>query len=45
MTALGIQALLERQFDIYLTPQEIRNVTFANLDELSAANQFTVVDK
>ena len=45
MTAIEIKETLEREFEVYLTPQEIRNLTFASLDELSAANQGTEVDK
>jgi fatty acid synthase len=45
MTGVEIKETLEREFEIYLTPQEIRNLTFARLDELSAANQCTEVDK
>jgi len=45
MTAVEIKENLEREFEVYLTPQEIRNLTFARLDELSAANQSTEVDK
>jgi acyl carrier protein len=45
MTAVEIKETLEREFEVYLTPQEIRNLTFASLDELSAANQCTEVDK
>jgi fatty acid synthase len=45
MTTVEIKETLEREFEIYLTPQEIRNLTFANLDELSAANQCADVNK
>jgi fatty acid synthase len=45
MTTVEIKETLEREFEIYLTPQEIRNLTFANLDELSAANQCTEINK
>jgi fatty acid synthase len=44
MTIVEIKETLEREFEIYLTPQEIRNLTLARLDELSAANQCTEVD-
>jgi len=44
MTGVEIKKTLEREFEIYLTPQEIRNLTFAKLDELSAANQCTEVN-
>jgi len=39
MTAVEIKETFEREFEVYLTPQEIRNLTFVSLDELSAANQ------
>jgi len=45
MTAVEIKETLEREFEVYLTPQEIRNLTFARLIELSAVNQCTEVDK
>jgi len=45
MTAVEIKETLEREFEVYLTPQEIRNLTFARLDELSAGNRCTEVDK
>jgi fatty acid synthase len=45
MTGVEIKETLEREFEIYLTPQEIRNLTFARLDELSAAKKCTEVDK
>jgi fatty acid synthase len=45
MTAVEIKASLEREFEIYLTPQEIRNLTFTSIVELLAANQHTEVDE
>jgi fatty acid synthase len=45
MTAVEIKDTLEREFDIYLTPQEIRSLTFARLNELSAVKQCTEVDE
>jgi fatty acid synthase len=45
MTAVEIKETLERKFEIYLRPKEIRNLTFARIDELSAANRCTEVDK
>jgi fatty acid synthase len=45
MTAVEIKEMLEREFEINLTPQEIRNLTFARTDELSAGNRCTEVDK
>jgi fatty acid synthase len=44
MTAVEIKETLEREFDVYLTPQEIRTLTFAGLNELSVANQCAEVD-
>jgi len=45
VTTVEFKGTLERMFDVYLTPQEIRNLTFASLDELSAVNRCTEVDK
>jgi len=45
MITVEIKETLQREFEIYLTPQEIRNLTFANLDELSTVNQCTEVNK
>jgi len=45
MTAVEIRETLEREFEKHLTPQEIRNLTFVRLSELSAANQCIEVDK
>jgi fatty acid synthase len=45
MTAVEIKETLEREYEVYLTPQEIRNLTFARIDELSAGNLCTDVDK
>jgi len=45
MTVVEIRETLEREFEVYLTLQEIRKLTFASLDELSAANQCTEVNK
>ena len=45
MTAVEIKETLEREFELHLTPQEIRNLTFARLDELSAANKCTEVER
>jgi fatty acid synthase len=44
MTAVEIRETLEREFEVYLTPQEIRKLTFVRLSELSAVNQCTEVD-
>ena len=40
-----IKETLEREFEVYLTPQEIRNLTFVSLHELSVAKRCTEVDK
>ena len=45
MTAVEIKETLEREFEVYLTPQEIRNLTFASLDELSVVNRCIQVEK
>ena len=45
MTAVEIKETLQREFEVYLTPQEIRDLTFARLNELSAANRSTELDK
>jgi hypothetical protein len=45
MTVLEIKETLQREFEVYLTPQEIRDLTFARLNELSAANRSTELDK
>jgi hypothetical protein len=44
-TAVEIKETLERKFEVYLTLQVIRNLTFASLDELSAGNKCTEVNK
>jgi fatty acid synthase len=41
MTVVEIKETLEREFEVYLTPQEIRNLTLARIDELSAGNRCT----
>jgi len=45
MTAVEIKQALEGEFEIFLTPKEIRNLTFARLDTLLVVNQCTEVDK
>ena len=45
ITVVEIKETLEREFEVFLTPQEIRKLTFASLDVLSAANPCTEVDK
>jgi len=44
-TVVEVKETIEREFEVFLTPQEIRNLTFASLDVLSAANRCTEVDK
>lgn len=39
MTAVAIKQTLEQEFELYLTPQEIHNLTFSHLEELSASKQ------
>jgi fatty acid synthase len=39
MTAVEIKQSLEREFEVYLTPQEIRSLTFTRLKEMAAKNQ------
>lgn len=39
MMAVEIKQSLEREFEVFLTAQEIRSLTFARLEELSAARQ------
>jgi fatty acid synthase len=39
MTAVEIKQSLEREFEIFLTPQEIRSLTFSRLREMAADNQ------
>jgi fatty acid synthase len=45
MTAIEIKDTLERDFDVYVTPQEMRTLTFARLEELSAATKCTEENK
>ena len=44
-TVVEVKETIEREFEVFLTPQEIRKLTFASLDVLSEANQFTEVEK
>jgi hypothetical protein len=37
--SVEIQQTLEREFEVFLTTQEIRSLTFARLSELSAAKE------
>jgi hypothetical protein len=39
MMAVEIKQTLEREFEVFLTSQEIRSLTFAHLSELSAAKE------
>ena len=41
MMAVEIKQSLEREFEIFLTAQEIRSLTFARLGELTSAKQET----
>ena len=45
MRAVEIKETLEREFEIYLTLQEIRKLTFVSIDKLSVANRCTEADK
>jgi fatty acid synthase len=36
MTAVEIKQSLEREFEVFLTPQEIRSLTFAHLRDMAA---------
>lgn len=38
MMVVEIKQTMEREFDIHFTPKEIRNLTFAKLNEMSNAN-------
>lgn len=38
MMAVEIKQTLERQFEVFLTPQDIRSMTFAKLQEIEASN-------
>jgi fatty acid synthase len=44
MTAVEIRQTLEREFELCLTPKEIRNLTFPSLEELGARKQKTEVE-
>jgi hypothetical protein len=39
MMTVEIKQILEREFEVFLTSQEIRSLTFARLSELSAAKE------
>lgn len=38
MMGVEIKQTLEREFEVFLTPQDIRSLTFAKLHEISAAS-------
>jgi hypothetical protein len=44
MTAVELRQTLEREFEVYLTPQEIRNLTFAHLEEIATKKQQTEME-
>jgi fatty acid synthase len=39
MTAVEIKQSLEQEFEVFLTPQEIRSLTFARLKEMDIKKQ------
>jgi fatty acid synthase len=41
ITAVEIKQILEQEFEVYFTPQEIYNLTFSYLEKLSAGKQQT----
>jgi hypothetical protein len=45
MIAVELKETLERDFEVYLTSQEIHNLTFASINELSAANKRTDINR
>jgi hypothetical protein len=44
MTAVELRQTLEREFEVCLTPQEIRNLTFARLEEIATKKQQTEME-
>lgn len=44
LMSVEIKQVLEREFDVFLTIQQLRSITFAKLDELSNSEAKTVVD-
>jgi fatty acid synthase len=44
MTAVQIKHTLEREFEVYLTPHQIRSLTFSSLKELPASKQQTQLE-
>jgi hypothetical protein len=45
MTAVEIEESLEREFEVYLMPQEIRGLTFGHLKEMDAKRLETKVEE
>lgn len=45
MMLVEMKQLLEREFQIFLTPQEIRKLTFDKLDEITATNENSNVEE
>lgn len=41
MMGVEIKQTLEREFEVFLTPQDIRSLTFAKLYEIAAASEST----
>lgn len=39
MMGVEIKQTLEREFEVFLTPQDIRSLTFAKLYEIAAASE------
>lgn len=39
MMGVEIKQTLEREFEVFLTPQDIRSLTFAKLHEIGAASE------
>lgn len=42
LMAVEIKQALEREFEVFLTPQDIRSLTFARLQELATARDISV---
>lgn len=45
MTAVEVKQLLEREFDFFLTTQDVRAMTFAKLQELAGGKKLTTSEK
>jgi len=41
LTAVEIMQALKREFEVLLTPQEVRSLTFSRLREMAASNRDT----